>query len=232
MTKVSAMTTLVAKPGRFAELHLAADEMAAPAKAGRVTYGALVSEHFATIWEAVADTFGDQPALIHGATVRTWSEFDDRAARLASAFLDAGVQPGDTVAIDLYNCSEYLEVFFAALEDSGGAGQRQLPVSRRGDARPAASRPRHACWCTTRASPTGSASLCRDCDLRLVVEVDETTRCDRRPAGRRRPRLRGADRRIRAGAPGSTGPAAMSSCPSPAGRPDCPRASSTSSTAR
>ena len=30
--------------------------------------------------------------------------------------LAAGVRPGDTVAIDLYNGSEYLEVFFAALK--------------------------------------------------------------------------------------------------------------------
>jgi fatty-acyl-CoA synthase len=75
-----------------------------------------VSEHFATLWEALADTFGDQPALIHGERVRTWSEFEDRSARLAAGFLDAGVGPGDTVAIDLYNCSEYLEVFFAALK--------------------------------------------------------------------------------------------------------------------
>src|SRR6478609_4704102 len=75
-----------------------------------------MTDHFATIWEAVADAYGDQTALIHGTSTRTWSEFDDRAARLAGAFLDAGVQPGDTVAIDLYNCSEYLEVFFAALK--------------------------------------------------------------------------------------------------------------------
>jgi fatty-acyl-CoA synthase len=75
-----------------------------------------VNEHFATLWEALADTFGDQPALVHGERVRTWSEFEDRSARLAGAFLDAGVEPGDTVAIDLYNCSEYLEVFFAALK--------------------------------------------------------------------------------------------------------------------
>lgn len=34
MPRVSAMTTLVAKPGRCADLFLAADQMAAPAKAG------------------------------------------------------------------------------------------------------------------------------------------------------------------------------------------------------
>src|SRR6185437_11205697 len=32
------------------------------------------------------------------------------------AMLAAGVRSGDTVAIDLYNSSEYLEVFFAALK--------------------------------------------------------------------------------------------------------------------
>jgi fatty-acyl-CoA synthase len=75
-----------------------------------------MEDHLATIWEAIADELGDAAALEHGPVRRSWREFDDRAARVAGALLDAGVRQGDTVAIDLYNCNEYLEVFFAALK--------------------------------------------------------------------------------------------------------------------
>lgn len=44
----------------------------------------------------------------------TFGEFDARAERLAHVLRDAGVEPGDKVAIDCVNGPEYLEVFFAA----------------------------------------------------------------------------------------------------------------------
>ncbi len=75
-----------------------------------------MNEHFATTWEAIADAYPDGPALVQGTRVRTWREFDDRASRLAAAMSAAGVRAGDTVAIDLYNCSEYLETFYAAVK--------------------------------------------------------------------------------------------------------------------
>jgi 3-oxocholest-4-en-26-oate---CoA ligase len=75
-----------------------------------------MEDHLATIWEAIGDELGDVTALEHGAVRRSWREFDNRAGRLAAALLAAGVGHGDTVAIDLYNCNEYLEVFFAALK--------------------------------------------------------------------------------------------------------------------
>ena len=75
-----------------------------------------MNEHFATTWEAIADAYPGDPAIIYGTRVRTWREFDDRASRLAAAMTAAGVGAGDTVAIDLYNCSEYLETFYAALK--------------------------------------------------------------------------------------------------------------------
>jgi 3-oxocholest-4-en-26-oate---CoA ligase len=75
-----------------------------------------LNEHFATTWEAIADAYPDDPVIIYGTRVWTWREFDDRASRLAAAMVAAGVGAGDTVAIDLYNCSEYLETFYAALK--------------------------------------------------------------------------------------------------------------------
>ncbi|HEY6532494.1 MAG TPA: AMP-binding protein [Acidimicrobiales bacterium] len=73
-------------------------------------------KHHANLWEAIADRIPDSPVLQHGDRRITWSQFDDRAARLAQALLGAGIGPGDTVAIDLYNCPEYVEAFFGALK--------------------------------------------------------------------------------------------------------------------
>ncbi len=75
-----------------------------------------LDQHLATVWEAISDALPDEIALQHGDDVTSWREFDQRAGRFASAMLAAGVRPGETVAIDLFNCSEYLEVFFAALK--------------------------------------------------------------------------------------------------------------------
>ena len=65
--------------------------------------------HFATAFEAVADTIGDRPALICDDTIRTWSEYDDRAARLATVLTEHGLGPDSKVGIYLHNSNEYLE---------------------------------------------------------------------------------------------------------------------------
>ncbi len=48
--------------------------------------------------------------------MRTWSKFDDRAARLAAVLADAGVGPDDKVAFFLYNGPEYLEATFGCFK--------------------------------------------------------------------------------------------------------------------
>lgn len=73
-------------------------------------------DHLATIWESIADRLPDEIALVHGSRAVSWGEFEQRAARLAAAMTAAGVGPGQTVGIDMYNCPEYLETFFAALK--------------------------------------------------------------------------------------------------------------------
>jgi acyl-CoA synthetase (AMP-forming)/AMP-acid ligase II len=47
--------------------------------------------NLASMWEAVADTVGDAPALFHGELRRSWSELDDRAARFAAVLGANGV---------------------------------------------------------------------------------------------------------------------------------------------
>ena len=79
--------------------------------------------HFATVWESLADTIGDETALVHGDVRRTWREYDERAARLAAAFTDAGLEPGTRVGLLMYNGNEYLEAQFATLK------QRLVPIN-------------------------------------------------------------------------------------------------------
>jgi len=58
----------------------------------------------------------DKPALIMagtGATV-TFKELDDRSNQIAHAFREAGLQPGDTIALFAENSLQYFEVCWAA----------------------------------------------------------------------------------------------------------------------
>jgi len=82
-----------------------------------------VELHFATLWEAIADSVGDRDALVTGDVRRTWSEYDDRAARLAAAFAAAGLGPDSKIGLYLYNGNEYLETQFAAFKG------RHVPVN-------------------------------------------------------------------------------------------------------
>jgi fatty-acyl-CoA synthase len=79
--------------------------------------------HFATVWESITDHIGDTTALVHGTTRRTWSEFDDRAARLAAAYVDAGLRPESKVALLMYNGNEYLEAQYGAFK------MRAVPIN-------------------------------------------------------------------------------------------------------
>jgi acyl-CoA synthetase (AMP-forming)/AMP-acid ligase II len=72
--------------------------------------------HPATLWEAIADAVPDRLAQVQGSRRFTWSELDDRAARLAGAFTAAGLGAGAKVGQLLYNCPEYMESYFAALK--------------------------------------------------------------------------------------------------------------------
>ena len=75
--------------------------------------------HYATLWEALSDEIGDRDAIVHGSQRRTWSEYETRAARLASAFLDAGLGADSKIGMYLYNGNEYLETQFAGMKIRG-----------------------------------------------------------------------------------------------------------------
>jgi fatty-acyl-CoA synthase len=72
--------------------------------------------NLATLWESIADGIGDREALICEGNRRSWHAYDDRAARLAAGFAEAGVKADSKVGLYLYNSNEYLETQFAAFK--------------------------------------------------------------------------------------------------------------------
>jgi acyl-CoA synthetase (AMP-forming)/AMP-acid ligase II len=82
-----------------------------------------MEHNWATLWEHIADTVPDAPALVCGTTRRSWSELDDRAARVAGLLGGAGVGPGARVALYLYNSAEYIESYAGILK------ARAVPVN-------------------------------------------------------------------------------------------------------
>ena len=75
--------------------------------------------HFATIWETLADAFGDRDAVIHGDKHFTWAQYDERAARMAATFDAAGLGPDSKIGLFMYNGNEYLESHYAAFKMRG-----------------------------------------------------------------------------------------------------------------
>ena len=74
----------------------------------------MAQESFAQAWSTVAELAPGRPAIVCGDRRLTFGELARRAGALAHAFFDAGLRPGDKVAIELLNSPEYLETFFAA----------------------------------------------------------------------------------------------------------------------
>jgi len=72
--------------------------------------------NIASTWEVVADGIGDRTALVNGDNRRSWTEFEDRSARLAAAFTELGCSAGGKVASMLYNGNEYMEGLFASFK--------------------------------------------------------------------------------------------------------------------
>ena len=79
--------------------------------------------NFATVWEAIADSIGDSPAIVQGARRLSWADYEDRAARLAAAYTEAGVVKDSKVALFMYNSAAYQEAYFAAFK------QRAVPIN-------------------------------------------------------------------------------------------------------
>lgn len=72
--------------------------------------------NLADLWERVVDTVPEHEAIVDGERRFSYRQVDERATRLAHALQDAGVGPGDHVALYLYNSAEYLEAMLAAFK--------------------------------------------------------------------------------------------------------------------
>ena len=79
--------------------------------------------HYATLWEGITDEIGDRTAVVMGQTRRSWTDFEQRAARLASAYAAAGLRPDSKIGLYLYNSPEYLEAQFGAFKG------RHVPIN-------------------------------------------------------------------------------------------------------
>ena len=74
---------------------------------------------YATLWEAISDKIGDEDAIVTGTNRRTWTEYENRASRLAKAFGEAGLGAGSKIGMYLWNGNEYLETQFAGMKIRG-----------------------------------------------------------------------------------------------------------------
>ncbi len=70
--------------------------------------------NYADVWEVVADTQPDLPAVSQGDRRVDWREFDHRADGIARWLLELGAQHQDKVALYLTNSVEYLESMYGA----------------------------------------------------------------------------------------------------------------------
>ena len=77
----------------------------------------------ATAWEIVSDTVSDDTAIVQGDRRLSYREFDDSAARFASALDRVGVTLQGKVALYLYNSPEYLICQFGSFKN------RSVPVN-------------------------------------------------------------------------------------------------------
>jgi len=72
--------------------------------------------NLATAWEAAAEVVPDADAVVCDPVTRTWREFEDRAARLATALGELGICAGDNVGLYLYNGNPYSEITFGSFK--------------------------------------------------------------------------------------------------------------------
>jgi long-chain acyl-CoA synthetase len=84
-----------------------------------------MSFNLATILTETALATPDVPAHRFGGNATTYRELDEQSGRFAAGLLEAGLQPGDVVAVQLPNVPHFLVAYFGALK----AGMTVLPLN-------------------------------------------------------------------------------------------------------
>ena len=72
--------------------------------------------NYADVWEAVAASRPESPALMHGDRIVSWRDFDRRANGIARRLLAAGLTRDAKVAQFIRNQPEFLESLFAVFK--------------------------------------------------------------------------------------------------------------------
>jgi 3-oxocholest-4-en-26-oate---CoA ligase len=75
-----------------------------------------VEYNLADIFESVADVVGEREALVSGDRRLSYAALEARANRLAHHLRSVGIEPGDHVGVQLYNCTEYVEAMVACFK--------------------------------------------------------------------------------------------------------------------
>ena len=75
--------------------------------------------HYATLWEKISDIIPNRTALICGEVKRSWEDYDQRAAKLATELTKAGLGDDSKVGLYLHNSNEYLEAQYATFKIKG-----------------------------------------------------------------------------------------------------------------
>ena len=75
--------------------------------------------HYATVFEKNADAIPNEIALVCGENIRTWKEYDDRAARLATLLTSYGLGSDSKVGLYLHNSNEFLEAQYSVFKVAG-----------------------------------------------------------------------------------------------------------------
>ena len=92
----------------------------------RAIMSASVANNLAALLQRTARCWPWLPAVAHGTRiVHRYGELTARAARLAGALREAGLRPGDRVALVAHNVPEYIETLFGCW----WAGLTAVPVN-------------------------------------------------------------------------------------------------------
>ena len=75
--------------------------------------------HFANIWEHVSDIIPNRIAIVCGKNKKTWKEYEQDSAKLASFLSSQGIKEDSKVGLYLHNSNEYLEAQFATFKVMG-----------------------------------------------------------------------------------------------------------------
>ena len=73
------------------------------------------------------EKFPEKVAVIYKDKRTTYSELDSRANRISNGIIDMGLEKGDKVGVLLYNCDEFVEIYYGMAK----AGIISVPVNFR-----------------------------------------------------------------------------------------------------